>query len=198
MKINYHNTILGESKFKFIIRYLLNIARTWYCFHIKYPWVKYKGFVRVMPHTSFAKGMKIEMGHNVQFGNYCNVATNVIFRNNILMAGRVCFVGKNDHTFSTPGELIWNGERGDSGITYIEDDVWICHNATIVGGVTIGKGAIIAAGAVVTQNVPPCEIWGGVPAKKIKDRFNNNTEKDKHIAYLEQIYIYSFCPKTPK
>ena len=94
MKINYHNTILGESKFKFIIRYLLNIARTWYCFHIKYPWVKYKGFVRVMPHTSFAKGMKIEMGHNVQFGNYCNVATNVIFRNNILMAGRVCFVGK--------------------------------------------------------------------------------------------------------
>lgn len=188
MKINYHNTILGESKFKFIIRYLLNIARTWYCFHIKYPWVKYKGFVRVMPHTSFAKGMKIEMGHNVQFGNYCNVATNVIFRNNILMAGRVCFVGKNDHTFSTPGELIWNGERGDSGITYIEDDVWICHNATIVGGVTIGKGAIIAAGAVVTQNVPPCEIWGGVPAKKIKDRFNNNTEKNKHIAYLEQIY----------
>lgn len=60
--------------------------------------------------------------------------------------------------------------------------------ATIVGGVTIGKGAIIAAGAVVTQNVPPCEIWGGVPAKKIRDRFNNNTEKDKHIAYLEQIY----------
>ena len=117
MRINYHNTILGESKFKFIIRYLLNIARTWYCFHIKYPWVKYKGFVRVMPHTSFAKGMKIEIGHNVQFGEYCNIATSVIFRNNILMAGRVCFVGKNDHTFSTPGELIWNGERGDSGIT---------------------------------------------------------------------------------
>ena len=188
MRINYHNTILGESKFKFIIRYLLNIARTWYCFHIKYPWVKYKGFVRVMPHTSFAKGMKIEMGHNVQFGEYCNKATSVIFRNKIIKAGRVCFVGKNDHTFRTPGELIWNGERGDSGITYIEDDVWICHNATIVGGVTIGKGAIIAAGAVVTQNVPPCEIWGGVPAKKIRDRFNNNTEKDKHIAYLEQIY----------
>jgi hypothetical protein len=141
-----------------------------------------------MSHTSFAKGMKIEIGHNVQFGEYCNIATNVIFGNNILMAGRVCFVGKNDHTFDTPKQLIWNGKRGDSGTTYIEDDVWICHNVTIVGGVTIGKGSIIAAGAVVTQNIPPCEIWGGVPAKKIKNRFNNNTDKDRHIAYLEQRY----------
>ena len=40
-------------------------------------------------------------------------------------------------------------------------------------GVTIGKGSVIAAGAVVTKNVGEYEIWGGVPAKKLKDRFND-------------------------
>ena len=185
MKIDYHNMPQGASKLTFAIRYIMNLLRTWYLFHIKYPWVQYKGFVRVMPHTTFAKGMDIQIGHNVQFGEYCNIAANVTFGNNILMAGRVCFVGKNDHQFQTPGELIWNSTRGNNGTTIIEDDVWIGHNATIVGGLTIGKGSIIAAGAVVTQNIPPCEIWGGVPAKKIKDRFKTANEKSIHLRILE-------------
>lgn len=184
MKIDFHNMPKGAGKFSFALRYFMNVVRTWYYFHIKYPWVEYEGFVRVMPHTSFAKGMNIKIGHNVQFGNYCNVATDVVFGNNILMAGRVCFIGKKDHQFDTPGILIWNSFRGDNGTTIIEDDVWIGHNATIVGGVTIGKGAVIAAGSVVTSNVPPCEIWGGVPAKKIKDRFESEEEKKKHLASL--------------
>lgn len=186
MKIDYHNMPQGSSKAKFALRYIMNIMRTWYLFHIRYPWVKYNGFVRVMPHTTFAKGMKIGMGHNVQFGPYCNIATDVIFRNNILIAGRVCFVGRNDHQFKIPELLIWNSKRGNNGITIIEDDVWIGHNATIIGGLTIGKGSIIAAGAVVTQDIPPCEIWGGVPAKKIKDRFKSENEKEIHLKMLSQ------------
>ena len=180
MKIDYHNMPQGANKLTFALRYIMNILRTWYLFHIKYPWVQYKGFVRVMPHTTFAKGMDIKIGHNVQFGEYCNIAANVTFGNNILMAGRVCFVGKNDHQFQTPGELIWNSTRGNNGTTIIEDDVWIGHNVTIVGGLTIGKGSIIAAGAVITQDVPPCEIWGGVPAKKIKNRFKTANEKSPY------------------
>lgn len=187
MKIDYHNMPQGANKPTFAIRYIMNLLRTWYLFHIKYPWVQYKGFVRVMPHTTFAKGMDIKIGHNVQFGEYCNIAANVTFGNNILMAGRVCFVGKNDHQFQTPGELIWNSTRGNNGTTIIEDDVWIGHNATIVGGLTIGKGSIIAAGAVVTQDIPPCEIWGGIPAKKIKDRFKTQEEKNKHISFLNSL-----------
>lgn len=50
----------------------------------------------------------------------------------------------------------------------IEDDVWIGGSVTILPGITIGHGAVIAAGAVVTKDVPPCIVVGGVPAKIIK------------------------------
>lgn len=176
----------GSSNLSFQIHYLYNILRTFYLFHFKFPWVKHHGFVRVMPHTSFAKGMNVEIGDDVQFGTYCNIASDVIFKNKILCAGRVCFVGKNDHTFDTPGVTIWDGTRGDNGATVVESDVWIGHNATIVGGITIGTGSIIAAGSVVTKNIPPCEIWGGVPAKKIKDRFKSQEDKEYHLKKISE------------
>jgi acetyltransferase-like isoleucine patch superfamily enzyme len=50
----------------------------------------------------------------------------------------------------------------------IEDDCWIGANATILPGVTIGSHSVVAAGAVVTNNVPPHSLVGGVPAKIIK------------------------------
>lgn len=52
----------------------------------------------------------------------------------------------------------------------IEDDVWIGHGATILKGVTIGTGSIVAAGAVVTKVVPPFSIVGGIPARVISRR----------------------------
>src|SRR5690606_29947135 len=55
----------------------------------------------------------------------------------------------------------------------IGNDVWIGEDAIIMGGVKIGDGAIIAARAVVTKDVPPYSIYGGVPAKLIKYRFDN-------------------------
>ena len=172
MKIDYHNMPKGAGMTTFAIRYIMNIVRTWYLFHLKYPWVKYNGFVRVMAHTTFARGMKISIGHNVQFGEYCNIASDVVFKNNILIAGRVCFVGRNDHQFDTVGELIWNSSRGYNGITIVEDDVWIGCNAVILSGVHIGQGAVVAAGAVVTKDIPAYAVVAGNPAHIIKYRFD--------------------------
>lgn len=53
----------------------------------------------------------------------------------------------------------------------IGSDVWIGANVIILDGCTIGHGAVIAAGAIVTTNVPPYAIWGGIPAKLIRYRF---------------------------
>jgi virginiamycin A acetyltransferase len=58
------------------------------------------------------------------------------------------------------------------GSIVVDDDVWIGYHATILSGVHIGQGAVIAAGAVVTKNVPPYAIVGGVPAKVISYRFS--------------------------
>ena len=55
----------------------------------------------------------------------------------------------------------------------IEEDVWCGATVTILKGVTIGKGSVIAAGAVVTKNVGEYEVWGGVPARKLKNRFDD-------------------------
>ena len=64
----------------------------------------------------------------------------------------------------------------------IGNDVWIGQRATIIGGATIGDGAVVLAGAVVTKNVPPYAIVGGVPAKVIKYRYDEET-----IAFLLRI-----------
>ena len=50
----------------------------------------------------------------------------------------------------------------------VEEDCWIGMNVTLLSGVTVGRGATIATGAVVTSSVPPYSVWGGVPAKHIK------------------------------
>ena len=65
----------------------------------------------------------------------------------------------------------------------IEDDVWCGANVTILKGVTIGRGSIVAAGAVVTQSFPPYSIIGGVPAKLLKQRFTSQ-EIEEHERLL--------------
>ena len=65
---------------------------------------------------------------------------------------------------SAPGEY-------DKDVT-VEEDVWLGVNVTLLSGVTVGRGSIVAAGAVVSKDVPPYSIVGGVPAKFIKFKWN--------------------------
>ena len=68
----------------------------------------------------------------------------------------------------------------------IEDGVWVGANVTILKGVTIGRGSVVAAGAVVTKSCEPYSIIGGVPAKLIRMRFTEE-EMLRHEACLERV-----------
>ena len=72
----------------------------------------------------------------------------------------------------------------------IGNDVWIGSGATLLAGITVGDGAIIAAGAVVTKDVDPYAIVGGVPARAIKKRFN-----DEEIAFLMALQWWNKPPE---
>jgi len=87
-----------------------------------------------------------------------------------MLAPNVAIVGV-DHQYDTPGTPIIFSQREEIPPTIIGKDVWIGFGAIVMAGCRIGDGAIIASGSVVTKDVPDFEIHGGVPAKKIKDRF---------------------------
>ena len=174
----------GRSLFVYNIRIVLNSIRTFLYFKIKRPWVKYNGMVRIpwdvvliSPHKNIA------IGNRVQFGKGCFVQCDIEFGNDILMARKVSFVGKDDHKTNIVGEKIWDSPRGDSYKTIVRNDVWIGYGVIVMAGVEIGEGSIIAAGSLVTKDVSPYSIYGGVPAKLIKKRFSDE-ELSEHKRLL--------------
>jgi acetyltransferase-like isoleucine patch superfamily enzyme len=123
----------------------------------------------------------IESGANIMAAK-----TTITFGNKIMLGPNVTIRGGN-HNTTVVGKYMYDVKeklpKNDQPVV-IEDDVWIGSGATILKGVTIGTGSIIAAGALVTKNVPSYSIVGGVPAKVIKMRFNNQ-ELQKHIEILK-------------
>lgn len=114
----------------------------------------------------------------------------------VMFGPRVIIVG-DDHVFDKAGTpTIFAGRPAEIRPTVIEDDAWVGAGSILMAGVTIGRGAIVAAGAVVTKDVPPYEIHGGVPARKIRDRFATEEERAAHDAMLEKPArrFGEFCP----
>ena len=88
--------------------------------------------------------------------------------NNVLIAAYTYLVG-GGHIYKDPDIPVIEQGRTASGIE-IGDNVWLGASVKVLDGVSIGEGAIIAAGAVVTEDIPPFAIAGGIPAKVIKLR----------------------------
>lgn len=103
---------------------------------------------------------------------YCTEAPLIIGKKVIFGPHPTIITG--DHRIDVIGKYIMDSTEklpeNDAPVV-IEDDVWTGANVTILKGVTIGRGSVIAAGAVVTKSCPPYSIIGGVPAKALKMRF---------------------------
>lgn len=120
--------------------------------------------------TLKAYGGRIAIGRNTFLGEYVVIYGHggVTIGENTLIAMHTCIVSSN-HTIPEKGALI----RFHPDILLpvsIGSDVWIGAGASILGGVTIGNGCVVAAGAVVTRDLPPYAIAAGVPARVIRYR----------------------------
>ncbi len=114
----------------------------------------------------------------------CVIGPNVSIGAYSMLAPRVAVVG-GDHNYGHAGTPIIFSGRSELKNTCIGRDVWIGYGAIVIAGCTIGDGAIVAAGSVVTKDVPPFEIHGGVPAKRLSDRFHDEASISIHRKMLE-------------
>lgn len=169
-------SILGE---------FIEIARSG---HRKYKWHKLHPDSETIPvnqfdfnHVSVGRGTYGEL-NIVDFGGDCRL----ILNNYISIAQNVTFILNAEHhtnhisTYPFKVKLlkIQESESFGKGDIVVDDDVWIGYGATIMSGVHIGQGAIVAAGSVITRDIPPYAIVGGVPATIIKYRFAPNEIKE--------------------
>ncbi len=111
------------------------------------------------------------IGRRVRLGNY-------------VMCGPEVTIGMGEHCFDVAGTPVIFSGHPEALETIIGDDVWIGGRALIRSGVKVGRGSIIAMGAVVVKDVEPYSIVGGVPARKIKDRFSTPEEIAEHDEML--------------
>lgn len=137
-----------------------------------------KGFIRSCgKNVNIERGAvissKLSIGDNSGIGIDCVCNGECTIGNDVMM-GPECIIISRNHEFSDVNiPMRLQGYKKEESCI-IGDDVWIGRRVMIMPGVTIGKGAVIAAGAVVTKDVPDFAIVGGVPAKVIKFRGEND------------------------
>lgn len=121
--------------------------------------------------------------YNTKVGKFCSIGPNVLFGLGVHPSAE--FVSTHPIFYSSLGQsqLVFHTENlfDEFPFSEIGNDVWVGANAIIKDGVKIGDGAIIAAGAVVTKNIPPYAVVGGVPAKVLKYRFS-----ETEIEFLQE------------
>jgi acetyltransferase-like isoleucine patch superfamily enzyme len=118
-------------------------------------------------------------------GNNCLIYPRVKIGAYTMLANNVSIIG-GDHQYNKAGvPMIFSGRAGWRE-TVIGNDVWIGAYSIIKSGIRIGDGTIVAMGSVVTKDLDSFSIYGGNPARKIKDRFETEVEKNIHIEMLKK------------
>lgn len=148
--------------------------------------------VSLRPSTSVYFGLKnLSLGSNVSIPRFSHIFCTdapLTIGNNVIF-GPAPTIVTGDHRIDVIGKPIFSSydklPENDAPVV-IQDDVWVGAHVTILKGVTIGRGSVVAAGSVVNKSTPPYSISGGVPAKTIKFRFTiDQIIEHEHILYPE-------------
>ncbi len=112
------------------------------------------------------KGISIQIKDNIFIGRGCefNINCGIIINSYSNISSGCKFI---DHDHGIKLDELIGPQPAVKKEIIIEEDVWLGVNVVVLKGVIIGRGAVVGAGAVITKSIPPNEIWGGVPAKKI-------------------------------
>jgi len=127
----------------------------------------------------------VSVGEFVYIGPRVQILYPTVIGDLSMIAAEVNFIG-NDHGYKHIGVPIFitpPSKKPTNKITTIESEVWIGQRATILHGIKISRGVVVAAGAIVTSDVPEYSIVAGVPAKVINNRFSPE-EKMQHCQLL--------------
>lgn len=170
------------------VRLSLSFSYLWdkfWCFFWKRSMKHCGRGVYLRPMSSDLKGLwNLSIGDDSSIPKgstfYCTEAPLTIGKKVIFGPNPTIITG--DHRIDVIGKYIMDSHDklpDNDAPVLIDDDVWCGANVTILKGVTIGRGSVIAAGAVVTKSFPPYSIIGGVPARLLRCRFTN-TEIENH------------------
>jgi acetyltransferase-like isoleucine patch superfamily enzyme len=160
------------------------MIRNFLLFSVRYPWVKHGKNTHVQWSTHFWSPHKlVHLGDHVGIGGNCEISTDLIIGNHVLVGSGVGFIARDAHSAYLPGTTMFEAPRGDKYRIVIQDDVWIGFGVVILSGVTVGRGSIIGAGAVVAKDIPPYSIVIPQRAEVLKPRFSQ-AEIEIHEAAL--------------
>lgn len=149
----------------------------------------------VTPSCTVARDLVTE--EYVFLGDECWIGPRTHIGRYTLFGPRVAVVG-DDHVIDSVGVPMHFSGRPPQQETRIGRDVWVGYGAIILRGVTIGDGAIVASGAVITKDVPPFEIWGGTPARRIRDRFPDGDDRARHTTMLAGPLVRPTFAQAPR
>jgi acetyltransferase-like isoleucine patch superfamily enzyme len=150
----------------------LNALRNVLIFDIRYRWIKRGRNVHCQWNVLFWSPRRhIVLGDDVGIGPGCIFFADTEIGNKVLIGPYSAFLNSDDHRIDVVGKAIWDSGRGDRHSLKVSDDVWIGHGAIILTPVCVGRGAVVAAGSVVTKDVPPYAIVAGNPARVLRMRF---------------------------
>lgn len=115
-------------------------------------------------------GVGLKVGNNSSIGPYAYIGCSgyIEIGDNVMMSPRVSIYSENHNFSESTLPMIEQGVT--RSFVKIEDDCWLAANSVILAGVTVGKGSVVAAGSIVTKDVPPYSIVAGNPARIIKSR----------------------------
>ena len=161
--------------YEFIMRFIFSLPRYKFFNSLKSWFLRLVG-AQIGDRVIFYPGVWIVTGRNLIIGDDVDLALDVLITtgggvtigDRVLVGYRSQILSSNHKIPAKPERVFSAGHENKPVI--IESDVWIGASCIILPGVTIGEGAIVAAGSVVTKSVPPFTIVAGVPAKIIKER----------------------------